>query len=223
MYNYFMKKPIVIEILIWVILLAIISGVGVFAYKKFFVEPNVYVIQFKDIDGITKGSPVRFMGINIGYVRKLKSKDKHVNVQIIVTQKNVLIPNGTLARVEFYGLGGSKSIELMPPDSECEVGILTGETIRLNDVVHEAIGLVEVVEMIEKYVKNVNQKSVEKFLVGIKSLKDDKIKNAGNEIDSIEGNVSQKFDLIKTKQNEMSEKIKNVSDNVEKLNQFIKK
>ena len=218
-----MKKPIIIEILIWITILLVLIGTGIFTYKKFFVDPNVYVIQFKDIDGITKGSPVRFMGINIGYVRKLKSKDKHINVQIIVTQKNVSIPNGTLARVEFYGLGGSKSIELIPPDGDCEVGIITGETIRLNDVVHEAIGLVEIVEMIEKYVKNVNEKSVEKFLIGIKSLKDDKIKSAGNEFDSMEGNISQKFNSIKTKQNEMSEKIKNVSENVEKLNQFIKK
>lgn len=218
-----MKKPIVIEILIWITILLVLIGAGIFTYKKFFVEPNVYVIQFKDIDGITKGSPVRFMGINIGYVRKLKSRNKHIDVQIIVTQKNVSIPNGTLARVEFYGLGGSKSIELIPPDTECEVGILTGETIRLNDVVHEAIGLVEIVEMIEKYVKNINEKSVEKLLVEIKSLKDDKIKNAGNEMEEIEEGLPSKFESIKQKQDEMTEKIKGVSDNVEKLNQFIKK
>ena len=218
-----MKKPIVVEILIWITILLVLIGAGIFTYKKFFVEPNVYVIQFRDIDGITKGSPVRFMGINIGYVRKLKSRNKHIDVQIIVTQKNVSIPNGTLARVEFYGLGGSKSIELIPPDTECEVGILTGETIRLNDVVHEAIGLVEIVEMIEKYVKNINKKSVEKLLVEIKSLKDDKIKNAGNEMEVFEENLPSKFESIKQKQDEMTEKIKGVSDNVEKLNQFIKK
>ncbi|MBR3604877.1 MAG: MCE family protein [Candidatus Gastranaerophilales bacterium] len=218
-----MKKPIVIEILIWITILLVLIGAGIFTYKKFFVEPNVYVIQFKDIDGITKGSPVRFMGINIGYVRKLKSRNKYIDVQIIVTQKNVSIPNGTLARVEFYGLGGSKSIELIPPDTDCEVGILTGETIRLNDVVHETIGLVEIVEMIEKYVKNINQKSVQKLLVEIKSLKDDKIKDAGNEMEEIKENLPSKFKNIKQKQDEMIEKIKEVDENVEKLNQFIKK
>jgi hypothetical protein len=89
-----MKKQIAIELIIWLIILSILSGIGVFIYHKFFVEPNVHVIQFKDIDGITKGSPVRFMGINIGYVRNLKSKDKHINVQIIVTKKNFEIPEG---------------------------------------------------------------------------------------------------------------------------------
>ena len=218
-----MKKPIIIEILIWISILLIITGIGIYAYIKTFVEPNVYVIQFKDIDGITKGSPVRFMGINVGYVRKLKSKNKHVDVQILVTKKGMNIPNGTLARVEFYGLGGSKSIELMPPDTSCEVGILTGNTIRLNDVAHETISLVEIIEMVERYVKNINEKSVEKFLIEMKSINDSKIKNVGDEIENIEGGISKKFENVKTKQKEMNEKIKGVNNNVEKLNEFIKK
>ena len=218
-----MKKPIIIEILIWVSILLIIIGLGFFVYIKKFVEPNVYVIQFKDIDGITKGSPVRFMGINIGYVRKLKSKNKHIDVQIIVTKKGMEIPNGTLARVEFYGLGGSKSIELIPPETNCEVGILTGNTIRLNDVAHEAISLVEIIEMAERYVKNINEKSIEKLLIEMKSINDNKIKNVGNEIENFEGGISKKFEIIKTKQHETTEKIKDVNNNIEKLNEFIKK
>lgn len=218
-----MKKPIVVELLIWTILLTIIFSVGIFFYSKIFIEPNVYVIQFKDIDGITKGSPVRFMGINVGYVRSMKSKDKHVDVKILITKKDMKIPNGTAARVEFYGLGGSKSIELMPPDDSCNVGILTGDTIRLNDVVHEAIGLVEIIEMIEHYVENINEKSVQKFLVEMKSIKDDKIKSTGDNLSNIEGGIAKKFENVKNKQVEVTEKIKNVDLNIEKLNEFIKK
>lgn len=218
-----MKKPILIEFIIWTIFLTIIFNVCIFAYSKIFVEPNIYTIQFRDIDGITKGSPVRFMGINVGYVRKLRPKDKYVDVQIIITQKDMKIPNGTAARVEFYGLGGSKSIELMPPDGSCNVGILTGDTIRLNDVVHEAIGIVEVVEIIEKYVKNINQRSVQKFLYEMKSLKDDKIKAVGDDFKDIESGISDKLEVVKTKQDEVIETIKGVNNNVEKLNQFIKK
>lgn len=218
-----MKKPILIEFIIWTIFLTIIFNVCIFAYSKIFVEPNIYTIQFRDIDGITKGSPVRFMGINVGYVRKLRPKDKYVDVQIIITQKDMKIPNGTAARVEFYGLGGSKSIELMPPDGSCNVGILTGDTIRLNDVVHEAIGIVEVVEIIEKYVKNINQRSVQKFLYEMKLLKDDKIKAVGDDFKDIESGISDKLEVVKTKQDEVIETIKGVNNNVEKLNQFIKK
>lgn len=218
-----MKKPIIIEIIIWTIILTIIFSIAIFSYSKTFIEPNVYVIEFKDIDGITKGSPVRFMGINVGYVRKLKSKDKHINVQILITKKDMKIPNGTVARVEFYGLGGSKSIELMPPDGSCDVGILTGDTIRLNDVAHEAVGLVEIIEMIERYVKNINEKSVQKFLGEMKNLKDDKIKNIGKEFSNMETNVGDKFNLVKEKQKEVTEKIKGMNNAINQLNQFIKK
>ena len=218
-----MKKSIIIELFIWLIVLSILCGVGVLVHYKFFIKPNLYVIDFEDIDGITKGSPVRFMGINVGYVKSLKSKDKYINVQIIITKKNMAIPNGTQARVEFYGLGGSKSIELMPPDTSCEVGILTEDTIRLNDVVHEAIGIVEIVEMIEKYVSNINEKKVQTFLTEMKSLKGDKIKTMDSQIDNINGNISQKVKVIQQKQDDVIKNIKNVDKNIEKLNQFIKR
>lgn len=217
------KRAILIEILIWSILLAIIFSIALFSYSKIFVEPNVYTIQFKDIDGITKGSPVRFMGINVGYVRSLKSKDKHVNVQILVTQKDMKIPNGTIARVEFYGLGASKSIELMPPDGSCDVGILTGDTIRLNDVVHEAKSLVEIVEMAEKYIKGINSTGLNKLLDDIQSFKDDKIKNLGSDLSNIQKEMNKNFDEIRDKQSDIDDKIKHANDNFEKINKFIKK
>ena len=218
-----MKKPILIEILIWVVILTFVFCGLFFGYSKVFVEPNLYTIQFKDIDGITVGSPVRFMGINIGHVRSLKSKDKHVNVQIVVTKKDMKIPNGTAARVEFYGLGGSKSIELMPPDGSCDVGILTGDTIRINDVAREAISIVEIIEGLEKYIKGINPSSVEKLLNTVKQVKDDKIKNIGNEFENIESNISEKFKIFKSKQDEMDIKIKKIDENVDKINKFIKK
>ncbi|MBQ8848073.1 MAG: MCE family protein [Candidatus Gastranaerophilales bacterium] len=218
-----MKKPILIEIFIWVVILTLIFSGLIFAYSKIFVEPNVYNIQFKDIDGITKGSPVRFMGINVGYVRKLKPKAKYINVQIIVTKKDMKIPNGTAARVEFYGLGGSKSIELMPPDGSCNVGILTSDTIRINDVAYEAIGIVEIIEELEKYIKGINKYSVQKILETIKEARDDKIKNIEKELVDIEENVAEKFENVKEKQEEISTKIKKVNENVEKINEFIKK
>ena len=46
-----MKKPIIIEIIIWTIILTIIFSIAIFSYSKTFIEPNVYVIEFKDIDG----------------------------------------------------------------------------------------------------------------------------------------------------------------------------
>ena len=217
------KKALIIESLIWLIILSLIAGIGAFCYNKFYVKPNIYVIKFSDIDGITKGSPVRLMGINIGYVRSLKSVSKHIDVEIIVTKRKVKIPEGTRANVVFYGLGGSKSIELMPPDGDCEVGILSGETIRLNDVANETKGLVEIIEMIEKYIKNLNQKGMEKFLNSIQEMKHQDINDMGDKFSSIEDSLVEKTEKIRQEQNEETKKIIKINEIVEKFNKFIKK
>jgi len=218
-----MKKPIIIELIIWIFILTLVFTGLIFGYSKLFVEPNVYTIHFKDVDGITKGSPVKFMGINIGHVRKLTAKDKRIDVQIIVTKKGVMIPNGTIAKVEFFGLGGSKSIELLPPDGSCDVGILTGETIRLADVAKEATSLVEVAETIEKYVKGLSQTGMKHFLDTIIDLKDEKITSQTEHINNIKEEINHKTKIIKEKQRHMNEKIDEINSNVEKINKFIKK
>ncbi len=218
-----MKKPILIEIIIWTILLAIIFSGIIFTYSKIFVEPNIYTIQFKDIDGITEGSPVRFMGLNVGYVRKLKSQSKHVNVQILITKKDMKIPNGTVARIEFYGLGGSKSVELMPPDGSCDVGILTDSTIRIADIIHEAAGLVRVVEEIEKYVKGLDKAGMEKFLETVVDFKLDNIKSVNDNMSEFNTSQKRTIENIKTKQNDFKNKIDAMDVNVEKINKFIKR
>lgn len=218
-----MKKPILIELIIWTLIFCAIFCALIFTYSKLFVEPNVYTIAFKDIDGITKGSPVRFMGINVGHVRNLSPQEKHINVQIIVTKKDMKIPNGTVARVEFYGLGGSKSIELMPPDGSCDVGILTGDTIRINDVVQEARGIVEIIEMLEHFVKGLDREGLKTFLETIENTKDDKIKTMGNDFKNIENNTTKKIEEIKRQQDAVFDKIEKMNENVEKINKLIKK
>ena len=218
-----MKKPIIIELIIWVIILTIIFTVGIFAYSKIFIEPNIYKIQFKDIDGITVGSPVRFMGINVGYARNLKAHGKHVDVQIIITNKNMKIPNGTVARVEFYGLGGSKSIELMPPDGSCDVGILTEDTIRINDVTKIASGLVDVAEEIEKYIKGLDKAGMQKFLETIKEVKTEQFNDIDKHMKEVSEKTHAKMKEVKIKQHEMKTKIEKFDENIDKINEFIKK
>ena len=218
-----MNKPLIVEILIWCIILTAIFCAGIFCYSKIFVEPNIYNIQFKDIDGITKGSPVRFMGINIGYVRKLEAKDKHINVQIMVTSKNMKIPNGTIARVEFYGLGGSKSIELMPSSPEGNTGIVTTKTLRLHEMVMKTEDLVEVLEVIEKLVKGINPPATQRMLEKISDIKDEKIKTMGSDLNDFKVNVIDKADSIRKKQSEVNRKIDNMNDVVDNIYKFIKK
>ena len=217
------NKPIIIEIVVWCIILTILFTIGIFGYSKLFVEPNVYNIEFKDIDGITKGSPVRFMGINIGYVRKLQPKEKHVDVQIIVTTRNMKIPNGTVARVEFYGLGGSKSIELMPHEENGNVGIVTATTLRLHDMVMKTEDLVDILEIIERLVKGINPPATQRALEKISDLKDEKLKSMGSDFSQMKYDLIKKTDVVRLKQAELNTKIDNMNDIVVKINKFIKK
>ncbi len=103
-----------IEIVIW--LLIISSGLFVFIYKTAVKDnvQNTYYIFFDDVDGLVVGSPVRLMGINIGYVKDVKIFDNKVFVSFLVTKKNIQIPKCATASIQFYGLGGSTSLELNP-------------------------------------------------------------------------------------------------------------
>ena len=212
------KRYLITEIIIWTVLFGIVFLGFIFTYSKIFVEPNIYNIQFKDIDGITKGSPVRFMGINVGYVRRLKSQKKHINVQILVTKKDMKIPNGTVARVEFYGLGGSKSIELMQPTGtySSDVGILTGDNIRLNDALMEIVGFVDILETIEKFVKDIDKDSTKNLLDNVAKLKTDIINNANNNIDSTKNKIDNSTVSIKNKEKDINRKIDNLNKKIEK-------
>lgn len=111
-----MNKRLVwsIELFLWAILIfALILGFT-YSFATADQKNSSYYMFFKDVDGLTKGSPVRMMGYQIGYVRDVKVFEDNIFVSFLVMEKNINIPNGSTARVEFYGLGGSKSLEIEP-------------------------------------------------------------------------------------------------------------
>lgn len=71
-----------------------------------------------DVDGLIVGSPVKFMGVQVGYVDRIKILSNDVYVKVIITDKEVILPKGSVATVEFNGMGGSKSLEVYPPTEE---------------------------------------------------------------------------------------------------------
>ncbi len=103
-----------IELSIWFLLIVFIIGIGV-VLKQNYNHYKTYQIFLQDVDGIIKGSPVRMMGIHIGYVRKVKIINDMVFVDFIINQDGISIPKGSKVTVEFTGLGGSKSIEIYTP------------------------------------------------------------------------------------------------------------
>ena len=103
------------ELILWLFLIIVVIMGFTFSFAKAGQKNHSYYMFFKDVDGLAKGSPVRFMGFQIGYVRDVKVFGESIFVSFLVTEKNVYIPEGSRASVQFYGLGGSKSLEVYPP------------------------------------------------------------------------------------------------------------
>lgn len=104
-----------LEFVIWLLILAIaVFGIRYHHYKTQKEYKN-YQIFMEDIDGLIVGSPVKFLGVQIGYVKKIQILSTEVYVKFIITQKDLVLPIGSIATVEASGLGGSKALEIYPP------------------------------------------------------------------------------------------------------------
>ena len=56
------------------------------------------------------------MGVQVGYVNRIKIVGDNVYIRFIIKDKDLHLPWGTLATVEFSGMAGSRSLELYPPE-----------------------------------------------------------------------------------------------------------
>lgn len=123
-----------LEFLLWFILLCVcVFAFRLYKYEKMKELPS-YQIFMPDVDGMIVGSPVKYMGVQIGYIKNIKILTDKVYVRFVITEKNVTLPKGVIANVEFSGLGGSKSLELYPPiDEDSDKIIIVPDQRRLND------------------------------------------------------------------------------------------
>ena len=107
-----------IEFFIWLLILClVIGGIRIYHYNKS-KELKTYQIFMPDVDGMIVGSPVKFMGVQVGYIQKIHIINNTVYVKFVITEEGVSIPQGSIATVEFNGLGGSKSLEITQPTKE---------------------------------------------------------------------------------------------------------
>lgn len=137
----------VIELGIWFLILIILANFILFLKSRHDKQYNSYQIFMPDVDGVIVGSPVNMMGVPIGYVEKIKIIDNEVFVRFTLDKKGLKLPKGSIVTVEFNGLGGSKSLEVYPPNEDSktrEEYLIVEEPKRLGSVV----GLVD--EMFDK-------------------------------------------------------------------------
>ena len=135
--------------LFWLIIILIITAFSTFNYFNKIKTDNNYNIYLPDVDGLIVGSPVRMMGIEVGHITKIKPTNEEVYVKFIIPDKSIVIPQGTVATVEFSGMAGSKSLELYLPEKQTyinnDVPILA---VNPPKRLHDAMGLLN--EMFDK-------------------------------------------------------------------------
>ncbi|MEM0951999.1 MAG: MCE family protein [Cyanobacteria bacterium P01_H01_bin.74] len=98
-------------------------------------------LKFHDVNEISKGSSVRAMGTDIGYVSNVQLKNDYADVTIKTYPDMMRIPEGSIFTILFTGLGGAKSIEVRLPqekkagriDCEKHPCFIAEEPIRMRD------------------------------------------------------------------------------------------
>ena len=106
------------ELLIWLIILLLIVSFCTLKHIHNVKNDNDYNIYMQDVDGLIVGSPVRIMGIEVGHVTTIKPTNEEVFIKFVLNDRDIEIPRGTVATVEFSGMAGSKSLELYLPDRQ---------------------------------------------------------------------------------------------------------
>ena len=129
-------KYIWLELGIWVfIILSLLIGIRIHSYNST-QKLMSYQIFLPDVDGLIVGSPVRYLGVRVGHIEKIKIISDEVYIKFVIDDKDLQLPKGIIATVEFNGMGGSKSLEIYPPTKESIASgkiILVSNPVRLRD------------------------------------------------------------------------------------------
>ncbi len=111
------NKYLRLEILVWIIVILVLLLLSSILYRNSQKQYETHKIFMSDIDGLIVGSPVKLMGVQVGYVNDIKIVDDNVYIRFIIKDKDLHLPWGTTATVEFSGMAGSRSLELYPPEN----------------------------------------------------------------------------------------------------------
>lgn len=127
------------EIIVWMVL---------FLVPMFFIStllnPDLdiqkhYSADFRDVNGIIVGSPVNYIGYNVGHVHDVQILPDRVRVDIAIVKKDYSLPKCSIVKVEESGIGGSRSLEIFPCKNPLmKNGIHTQQPKRVADMLDDA-------------------------------------------------------------------------------------
>ena len=160
------------EFLVWVLVLFGALFVGAYFYSVHIKKNYTYYAFFNDVDGLIKGSPVKMLGYQIGYVSNISLiNNDDVFVTFVITEKDITMPDSMVATVEFTGMGGSKSLELTPADSKSKKNIISvTQPKRVQDIyVNQTVIAQNLVLMSAGFMKMANDRAVNTLKAFIKN------------------------------------------------------
>ena len=160
------------EFLVWVLILFGVLFVGAYFYSVHIKKNYTYYAFFNDVDGLIKGSPVKMLGYQIGYVSDISLvNNDDVFVTFVITEKDITMPDSMVATVEFTGMGGSKSLELTPADSKSKKNIISvTQPRRVQDIyVNQTVIAQNLVLMSAGFMKMANDRAVNTLKAFIKN------------------------------------------------------
>ncbi len=101
--------------------LLILFGIGLFVGLVLWLRgfnpasrPYRLIAEFEDTVGVQLGTPVLYRGVSVGRVVKIVAGANKVDLEIEITQKDLLIPNDVMIETVESGLIGEISIEITP-------------------------------------------------------------------------------------------------------------
>lgn len=163
------------EFLVWMLVLFSTLFIGIYTYSVYVKKNYTYYAFFNDVDGLIKGSPVKMLGYQIGYVSGISLiNDDDVFVSFVITDRDINMPDSMVATVEFTGMGGSKSLELTPVSSKEKKNIISvTQPRRVQDIyVNQTVIAQNLVLMSTGFMKMANDRTVAALKTFIKNPKE---------------------------------------------------
>ena len=163
------------EFLVWMLVLFSTLFICIYTYSVYVKKNYTYYAFFNDVDGLIKGSPVKMLGYQIGYVSGISLiNDDDVFVSFVITDRDINMPDSMVATVEFTGMGGSKSLELTPVSSKEKKNIISvTQPRRVQDIyVNQTVIAQNLVLMSAGFMKMANDRTVAALKTFIKNPKE---------------------------------------------------
>jgi len=232
---------LLLEISIGILLLSLLLFMGIDKFRTHIYTHPSYIVTFKDVDGLSVGSPVRLMGKQVGNITKLELLDSEIYVTFRITEKATVIPDESIASIQFTGLAGSRSLEIMPKKRKLSTNkkmIYSREPVRINSILQAQTAIFEnllefcrgifaffdknSIDSTEKNLKTTSEymqesnQSMDETLKTIKKSGSDLSKNT-KEIKKFLNEHNQKIDSAYKSFNKLAkdQKLKNNMDNIQ--------